>query len=170
MRTLLLAGATLTAAAVAAPLNDFSAFSYDPAAAPAAVVTSGAARFTVLSPYVIRMEQADAKGNFEDRATLMAVKRKLPGPSFTHFTEDGTLTIQTGKVSLTYTVGEAFAPSTLSVTTAAGADYHFGALVHAHPFGTAKSLDELCTVPLTCTPNADYRIHVEGLHLSFILI
>ena len=54
----------------------------DPVADPAAVVGSGDARFTVLTPQMIRMEwRRDAR--FEDRASLVFLNRKLPVPPFT---------------------------------------------------------------------------------------
>ena len=52
---------------------------YQPAADPKAIVTLGKARFTVLTPQLIRMEWA-ADGKFEDRASLVFLNRKLPVP------------------------------------------------------------------------------------------
>ena len=49
---------------------------------PKAVVTHGKARFTVLTPQLIRMEWA-ADGKFEDHASLVFLNRKLPVPEFT---------------------------------------------------------------------------------------
>ena len=43
---------------------------WNPVADPKAVVVEGAARFTVLTPRLIRMEWA-ADGNFEDHASLV---------------------------------------------------------------------------------------------------
>ena len=48
----------------------------NPVSAPEASVVSGNARFTVLTPQLIRMEWA-ADGVFEDRATLGVVNREL---------------------------------------------------------------------------------------------
>jgi alpha-glucosidase (family GH31 glycosyl hydrolase) len=56
---------------------------YEPAADPKAMVTVGKARFTVLTPQLIRMEWAAADGKFEDRASLVFLNRKLPVPKFT---------------------------------------------------------------------------------------
>ena len=54
---------------------------YDPVADPKAVVLAGNARFTVLTPQLIRMEwAADAK--FEDHASLVFLNRRLPVPRF----------------------------------------------------------------------------------------
>src|SRR5579863_1707608 len=55
----------------------------DPIADPRAVVIAGSARFTVLTPYLIRMEWS-ADGKFEDHASLVFLNRELPVPEFTH--------------------------------------------------------------------------------------
>jgi alpha-glucosidase len=54
----------------------------NPVADPRAVVTVGNARFTVLTPELIRMEWS-AEGKFEDHATLVFINRRLPVPKFT---------------------------------------------------------------------------------------
>src|SRR5271169_4891930 len=55
--------------------------SYSPVADPKAVVTLGHARFTVLTPELIRMEWA-VNGKFEDHASFVFLNRKLPVPKF----------------------------------------------------------------------------------------
>ena len=55
---------------------------YDPVANPKAIVTVGKARFTVLTPQLIRMEWA-ADGKFEDHASLAFLNRNVPLPKFT---------------------------------------------------------------------------------------
>ncbi len=76
---------------------------YDPVADPRAVVTIGNARFTVLTPELIRMEWA-ADGKFEDHASFVFLNRRLPVPKFEHaVTDDGKkLTIKTSVLSLSY--------------------------------------------------------------------
>lgn len=59
-----------------------------------AVVTSGNARFTVLTPQLIRMEWS-ADGQFEDRATLTFVNRETPVPEFKVRESKSKLTITT---------------------------------------------------------------------------
>jgi alpha-glucosidase (family GH31 glycosyl hydrolase) len=54
---------------------------FDPVADPKAVVTFGHARFTVLTPELIRMEWS-ADGKFEDHPSLVFLNRKLPVPKF----------------------------------------------------------------------------------------
>ena len=56
---------------------------YNPVADPAAVVVLGNARFTVLTPQMIRMEWA-ADGKFEDHPSFVFLNRRLPVPKFTH--------------------------------------------------------------------------------------
>jgi alpha-glucosidase (family GH31 glycosyl hydrolase) len=53
----------------------------NPVADPKAVVTFGHARFTVLTPELIRMEWA-ADGKFEDHASFVFLNRRLPVPKF----------------------------------------------------------------------------------------
>ena len=52
-----------------------------PVADPKAIVISGQARFTVLTPQLIRMEWS-ASGRFEDHASLVFINRRLPVPKF----------------------------------------------------------------------------------------
>ena len=54
----------------------------NPVADPKAVVTIGHARFTVLTPQLIRMEWS-ADGKFEDHASMVFINRRLPVPHFT---------------------------------------------------------------------------------------
>ena len=79
----------------------------DPVADPAAVVTSGNARFTVLTSRMIRI-QYSASAKFEDRATFAIVNRRLPVPQFTTETADGYLYIRTADVTLRYKEGSVF--------------------------------------------------------------
>ena len=53
----------------------------NPVADPKAVVTIGNARFTILTPQLIRMEWS-ADGKFEDHASLVFINRRLPVPKF----------------------------------------------------------------------------------------
>ncbi len=92
--------------------------SYSPIANPAAVVTLGHARFTVLTPQLLRMEWA-ADGKFEDHASFVFLNRKMPVPKFTHTVQAGKLTIDTGKLQLTYSPGSGdgkFTADNLSVS------------------------------------------------------
>jgi alpha-glucosidase (family GH31 glycosyl hydrolase) len=93
---------------------------FDPVADPRAIVTSGHARFTILTPQLIRMEWA-ADGKFEDRASLVFLNRRLPVPQFTHETapDGGRTVIKTGVLTLVYTPessGGKFSADNLSIT------------------------------------------------------
>jgi alpha-glucosidase len=85
---------------------------------PKAVVTLGNARFTVLTPELIRMEWS-ADGKFEDHASFVFLNRHLPVPNFSHrLTDDGkTMTIKTSALTLTYspTSDGQFAADNLSI-------------------------------------------------------
>ena len=72
----------------------------NPKADAKAVVTSGNARFTVLTPQ-FRMEWS-ADGQFEDRATLTFVNRETPVPEFKVRESRSKLTITTPALTLTY--------------------------------------------------------------------
>lgn len=78
---------------------------HNPQANPAAIVTSGNMRFTVLMPELIRMEYS-VQNKFEDRASFVVVNRNLPVPAFMQREEDGYLYITTGKLELRYKTGE----------------------------------------------------------------
>ena len=73
----------------------------NPKADAKAVVTSGNARFTVLTPQLICMEWS-ADGQFEDRATLTFVNRETPVPEFKVRESRSKLTITTPALTLTY--------------------------------------------------------------------
>ena len=77
---------------------------WNPLADESAVVVSGNARFTVLTPQMIRIQYSQ-KQLFEDRATFAVVNRRLPVPSFTQDVEDGYLVIRTEALTLRYKIG-----------------------------------------------------------------
>ena len=150
------------------PFSDLSIYSYQPKAHSAAEVVSGNARFTVLTDNVIRLEYSSSTpAMFEDRATLMAVNRALPVPSFTQSTSGNTLTIATSRLTLTYEVGTAFSYNTLSIVTKDGNTWRYGDVDSANLLGTIKSLDELCTISLDCQQNSNTIIHNEQLHCAY---
>ena len=72
------------------------------AAAAAAPVVDGGARFDVLTPTLIRMEYA-GDGAFQDGATFTVVNRGFPAPAFsTGVTADGYREIRTSALTLRY--------------------------------------------------------------------
>jgi alpha-glucosidase len=74
---------------------------YNPAADPKAVVVRDHARFTILTPQLIRMEWA-ADGRFEDHASFVFLNRRLPVPTFQSTESGGTLIIKTDALELRY--------------------------------------------------------------------
>jgi hypothetical protein len=86
-----------------------------PIADPRAVVLAGEARFTVLTPRMIRMEWS-ATRQFEDRASLVFINRRQSVPPFKTDTRQGWLTISTGSLTLRYRPGSGtFTAKNLSV-------------------------------------------------------
>ena len=75
-----------------------------PKASEDAVVVAGNARFTVLTPQLIRMEWSE-DGVFEDRASLTFINRSLPVPEFKVSKSAKKVTIKTSDVVLTYNIG-----------------------------------------------------------------
>ena len=90
----------------------------DPVADPRAVVILGNARFTVLTPELIRMEWA-ANRKFEDHASFVFINRRLPVPKFSKDEADQKLTIKTSALTLKYdgSAGQngRFTPENLSI-------------------------------------------------------
>ena len=76
----------------------------NPVANPKAIVESGNARFTVLTPEMIRIEYSD-KGVFEDRATFSVINRNLPVPKYKKSEDKDYVYINTPKLSLKYRKG-----------------------------------------------------------------
>ncbi len=76
----------------------------NPKADPGAVVTSGNARFTVLTPEMIRIEYSD-KGVFEDRATFTVINRQLDVPQYKTSEDETFLYLETAKLKMKYRKG-----------------------------------------------------------------
>lgn len=87
----------------------------DPKADPKAEVICGNARFTVLGDRLIRMEWAE-NGQFEDRATLGIVNRRLPVPQFSVRKSGKKVTVRTKALTLTYSGEGKFDEKNLAVT------------------------------------------------------
>ena len=81
----------------------FAQENWNPVADSAAIVESesGYARFTVLTPGLVRMEWA-ADGKFEDRASQFVVNRRLPVPKFTAGEQGGRLILKTDRLEIRY--------------------------------------------------------------------
>jgi len=117
------------------------------AADPKAVVVDGHARFTVLTPEMIRMEWS-ADGVFEDRASMVFLNRKMPVPEFTAKKTGKELKLHTTALDLVYRpsqeAGGKFSEKSLTISLTLN-----GKLVAWHPGmvdvgnlqGTTRTLD-----------------------------
>jgi alpha-glucosidase (family GH31 glycosyl hydrolase) len=125
----------------------------NPVADPKAVITLTNARFTVLTPELIRMEWA-ADGKFEDHASFVFLNRRLPAPKFEHQLEEmgasQRLTIRTSALTLTYTsistpgADNRFSANNLTIKlTVDGKDvvWHPGLADPENLQGTTRTLD-----------------------------
>ena len=117
-----------------------------PLADSTAMVVSGDARFTVLTPRLIRLEWAPA-GQFEDHASLVFLNRKLPVPRFTVEREEGILTIHTDSLLVRYHEGTGrFTEQNLEVVFGQKVQpgvrtWHPGLADSTNLRGTARTLD-----------------------------
>jgi alpha-glucosidase (family GH31 glycosyl hydrolase) len=134
----------------ASQAQTYPAGRYDPIADPRAVVRAGYARFTVLTPQLIRMEWA-ADGRFEDHASIVFLNRKLPVPKFDVANEcagaASELRIQTVALAVEYKncrPDSKFAADNLSVRFKLNDKdvvWKPGALDKGNLMGTARTLD-----------------------------
>ena len=120
-----------------------------PVASPKALVTVGKARFTVLTPQLIRMEWA-ADGKFEDHASFVFINRRLPVPKFDATAPAASnghgITITTSALKLHYSPsGDGkFTPDNLSIQlTVSGrqVNWHPGLTDPENLQGTTRTLD-----------------------------
>lgn len=130
--------------AVVAVLLPFMASAENcPKADEKAQVVAGNARFTVLTPQMIRMEWSE-DGKFEDRATLTFVNRKLEVPEFKVKQTKSKLTISTSNVTLTYLKGAKFSAENLSAEILVAGKkvvWHYGDKDTQNLMGTTRTLD-----------------------------
>jgi alpha-glucosidase len=123
----------------------------NPVADPKAVVVLGHARFTILTPQLIRMEWS-ADGRFEDHASFVFINRRLPVPEFSQALSDSgkTLTVKTDALTLTYTpdisaaADGRFTPDNLSIALTVDnrpVAWHPGDTDPENLQGTTRTLD-----------------------------
>ena len=116
----------------------------EPKADDRAIVVAGNARFTVLTPQLIRMEWSE-DGVFEDRATLTFVNRKTEVPQFKVINGRSKVVIRTDKLTLTYLKGGKFSADNLSVEFMLGGNkvvWHYGDEDTQNLMGTTRTLDK----------------------------
>jgi alpha-glucosidase (family GH31 glycosyl hydrolase) len=73
----------------------------DPKASEESIVISGNARFTILTPELVRLEWSE-NSTFEDKASLVFINRKMPVVEFTADKKDGWIHIATSKLAISY--------------------------------------------------------------------
>jgi alpha-glucosidase (family GH31 glycosyl hydrolase) len=116
----------------------------NPVADAAAIVVSGQARFTVLTPGLVRLEWA-ADRQFEDRASHLVINRRLPVPQYKTSTRNGWLVVQTDALTLEYRKnGGMFNETNLRIsfkTGAVGGTWHPGLDDKGNLRGTTRTLD-----------------------------
>ncbi|MDZ7340104.1 MAG: glycoside hydrolase family 31 protein [candidate division KSB1 bacterium] len=117
---------------------------YSSKANPEAIVCNGKARFTILTPELIRLEWAES-GQFEDRASLVFLHRRLPVPKFQTKIENGWLIIKTDRLALRYREnGGKFTAENLSISLELNGQtvtWHPGLEDTANLRGTTRTLD-----------------------------
>ena len=104
-----------TVLAVLMTFGSYAQQKFFPEASADAQVICGKARFTVLTPRLIRMEWAE-DARFEDRATLGVVNRNLPTPEFVVKKSRSKVIIKTSEMTLSYSGQEKFSAANLSIT------------------------------------------------------
>ncbi len=109
-----------------------------------AIVTVPGARFTLLSPRLLRLEFSPTD-SFEDRPSQAFWYRRQPVPPFDVHREESRLAIETEYLLLHYEISDAgFAAATLSITLKeSAATWRFGEQDSLNLLGTARTLDNV---------------------------
>ncbi len=118
----------------------------NPIANPAATVEFGHARFSILTPQLIRMEYSSTH-TFEDKASLAIINRQLPAPVFTQKKLGNLLSITTANLQLKYTDdGQEFNDKNLQVEILSEhkkiASWYPGKTDSQNLKGTMRTLDQ----------------------------
>lgn len=124
--------------------KSFAVEQLNPRADKNSVVQIGNARFTVLTPSLVRLEYSSQKA-FRDTASLVVVNRLLPVPKYTHQTQGDVFTLKTEnlKISYKFTTGD-FNKNNLEITSIAGSkafNWQPGDQDTNNLGGTARTLD-----------------------------
>ncbi|KAJ5363526.1 uncharacterized protein N7496_009239 [Penicillium cataractarum] len=119
-------------------------FPHTPVAHPEAIIGAGKYRFTILTDGLLRYEWAEDY-QFEDRASVLAINRRLPVPEFRVKENQQNLQILTSRFHLTYDKQE-FSPNGLSAVIKGnygphGSVWRYGTSA-SNLGGTTRTLDE----------------------------
>jgi alpha-glucosidase (family GH31 glycosyl hydrolase) len=117
---------------------------FSPAAEAGAVVRAPGARFTVITPRLIRMEYSPNE-RFEDRPSQAFWYRSQPVPDFRINRDEACVQIDTGELRLTYDLrAGAFNPQSLAIMVkSVDRVYYYGDPDDANLLGTYRTLDGL---------------------------
>lgn len=116
---------------------------FKPLANPNAVLTARAARFTLLTSRLIRLEY-DENGRFQDNPSQPFWYRNQPVPAFEHLVENGRLYIETDHLLLIYKIDEPFSADSLQIRLKKDDTvWHFGDKNPKNLRGTYRTLDEV---------------------------
>ena len=136
------------AAQVSANVSSYLEAAPNPIADPRAQVIDGHARFTVLTPQLVRMEWS-ADGKFEDHASFVFINRRLAVPRIEKEVTVGKLTLRTKEIELTYTPAAGsdgrFTAQNLSVKLTLNGQpvvWHPGMADTGNLLGTTRTLDD----------------------------
>jgi alpha-glucosidase (family GH31 glycosyl hydrolase) len=112
-----------------------------PVARPEAIVRAQAARFTVLTPRLVRLEYSPHE-RFVDAASQVFWYREQPVPPFALEEDEQWLTLQTGTLQLRYRKGAPFSGDSLQIALlATDTIWHYGDEDNANLKGTTRTLD-----------------------------
>jgi hypothetical protein len=146
------------------PLSTLAQFAPSAPANPAAVVSFGPARFTVLTDSLVRMELAGrGAAPFDDRPSLAVLTRNMSTvPSFTVTLPDpDTVVVSTSALTLSYTTpgGNSSSPSNTSTCARPmNADVDDGSRVPSFPFGAnVTSVGGCCGL---CDSDPDCQVFI----------
>eukprot|EP01130_Rhizamoeba_saxonica_P000608 TRINITY_DN1056_c0_g1_i3.p1 TRINITY_DN1056_c0_g1~~TRINITY_DN1056_c0_g1_i3.p1 ORF type:complete len:918 (+),score=174.74 TRINITY_DN1056_c0_g1_i3:238-2991(+) len=124
-----------------------------------------------------RMEHANNKGIFENRATTAILNRNLFKPIYETKTQDGYLYISTQYLQLKYKLSSgAFTAQNLEIkllhkVNGQQVTWTPGMQNDGNLLGTIRSLDEIGgPITLNCTLNSNVIVHDESLHCAWGLI
>jgi len=176
----LLAIVALWAVVLVACIGAYEQQAYNPIANKKALVVLNNARFTILTPQLIRMEYSGT-GKFEDRPTWAVLNRLTVTPRFTVkpvASKPGWSEIRTSALSIQYnTKSAAFDSGSVLVTllTPVGSNRNVtwvpGQSASGNLLGTIRSLDQIeGSISLNCTENSIIKVHDEDLHCAWGLI